>query len=79
MDGLDDHDGIIHHNTNGKDEGKEGQHIDGEAHRIHKEECPDERDGHCYGGYQRRTEILQEDIDYDEYQEKGFQQRPQHG
>ena len=74
MDALDDDDGIIDHNRNGKHHGRKGQQVDTEANQFQYEEGGNQRHGNGDGGNQRGAHILQEDIHYDEHQDKGLDQ-----
>ena len=74
MDCLHHHDGIVHHNTDGKHKCEKSQHVDGETEQLHEEEGTDQRHRNGNGRDQGRTEILQEDIYNDEYKQEGFQQ-----
>ena len=74
MDALDDDDGIIDHNRNGKYHGRKGQQVDTETDQLQYEEGGNQCHGNGDGGNQRRTHILQEDIHHDEHQDKGFDQ-----
>jgi len=44
---LDHHDRVIHHEADRQDETEQREGVDGEAERGEKDECADERDGHC--------------------------------
>ena len=74
MDALDDDDGIIDHNRNGKHHGRKGQQVDTEANQFQYKEGGNQRHGNGDGGNQRGAHILQEDIHYDEHQDKGLDQ-----
>ena len=74
MDALDDDDGIVDHNRNGKHHGRKGQQVDTEANQFQYKEGGNQRHGNGDGGNQRGAHILQEDIHYDEHQDKGLDQ-----
>ena len=74
MNRLDHHDGIIDHNRNRQQEGGQRKQVDGESEDPEEEERTDQ--SHRYRNHrnQRRTEVLQEDIHYDEHQYQGDDQ-----
>ena len=72
MDRLDDHNGVVHHDCNSQHQGKQGQQVDREPEQVQEEECSDQRHNYRDGRYEGRAEVLQEDIYYDEHQNKGF-------
>ena len=78
MDSLDHHDGIIDHDGNRQEQGRERQQVDGEAEYPEEEECTDQ--GHRHGNHrnQSRTEVLQKDIYDKEHQYQRDYQRTYH-
>ena len=74
MNRLDHHNGIIDHNRNRQQEGGQRKQVDGESEDPEEEERTDQ--SHRYGNHrnQRRTEVLQEDVHYDEHQYQGDDQ-----
>ena len=78
MDGLDDDDGIIDDDGNRKDKGTKGQKVDAESDQVEYEERTDQGHRNCDCRDQCRSEILKEDEDDNEHQDKGFDQGLQH-
>ena len=76
---LNHHNSVVHHNTDRQNEGEKGQHIDGEAQHLHEKKGTDQGDRNGDRRDQGRTQILQENINDDEHQDKGLQQSPEHG
>ena len=74
MDTLDDHNGIVHHNGNGKHHSRKCQQVHAEADELQDEESSDQGYRDSNSRNQGRTHILQEDIYYDEHQDKGLNQ-----
>ena len=74
MNRLDHHDGIIDHNRNRQQQGGQRKQVDGESENPEEEERTNQ--SHRYSNHrnQRRTEVLQEDIHYDEHQYQGDDQ-----
>ena len=67
---LDDHNGIVDHNGDGKHEGGKRKQVEREAERIEEEECTDQRHGYRNQRNERRTGILQEDVHHDEHEDE---------
>jgi hypothetical protein len=72
------HNGVIDDNANRQYQGKERQQIDRKTQHLHKEKSTHQRHGHCQRRNKRRAEILQEEVDDQEYQNKGLKKRPDH-
>lgn len=75
MDTLDDDDGIVDHNGNGKHHGRKSQQVEAESDEFQYEECSNQGYRNGDGGNQRGAHILQEDVNHDEHQDEGFDQR----
>ena len=75
---LDHHDGIVHHDGNGQEQGREHQQVDGEAENPEEEEGTEQ--GHRNGNHrnQRRAEVLQEHVHHKEHKQQGDDQRENH-
>ena len=58
MDGLDDDNRVVHHNTNSQYQSKQSKHIDRIPKKIQEEERPYNRHRHRNSRYKRRTEVL---------------------
>src|SRR5690606_13460151 len=75
MDRFHDHDGVIYHNADGKDQSEHGQHIDGESKQLQKEEGANQGNRNGNGRNKGGAEILQEYKNNDKYQNKRFKDR----
>ena len=60
--------------SNRQQEGGQRKQVDGESEDPEEEERTDQSHRHCNHRNQRRTEVLQEDIHYDEHQYQGDDQ-----
>ncbi len=69
VDVLKHHDGVVDHQTDGKDNPQQCEHIDGEASDIHDEKGPDERNGNGDDGDDGRTPVAQEQ-EYDQHDQR---------
>ena len=78
MHGFDHHNGIIDHNGDGQQQGRQCQQVDGEAEHFEEEECTYQRHRHGNQRDQRRAPVLQEDVDHDEHEEQREEQREHH-
>ena len=65
-------DGVVHHDADGQNQGKQGHEIDREAEQSHGGKGADDGDRHGGGGHQGGPEVLEEDHDDDEHQDAGF-------
>ena len=72
--GLDDHDGIVHHDGDGQQQGAQRQQVDGEAEDLEEEERTDERHRHGDERDERGAEVLQEDVHHEEHQHQRHEQ-----
>ena len=75
MHGLHDHDGVIHHNSDGEHQRREREEVEREAEEVQHKEGTHQRHRYGDGGDQRGAQVLQEEVDHDEDQEEGLQQR----
>ena len=64
---LDDDYRIIHHYTDSQYQGKEGEHIDRITKEVQEEESTHDRHWHRNSRNERRAEVLQENIHYQEH------------
>ena len=78
MHGLDHHNGIIHHNGDGQQQGRQHKQVDGEAHQVEEEEGTDERYRNGNQRDKRRAPVLQEHIHHDEHQDECEDKREYH-
>ena len=78
MHSLDDHDGVVDHDGNGQQKGRQRQQVNGEAEDTEEEERTDERHRHSDERDERRAPVLKEDVDDDEHQDEGEDQREHH-
>src|SRR5690606_5895917 len=76
--GLDHHYGIVHHDPNGQDHGKEGQHIDGVSKELQEEKATHNGHRNRNGRDQGGLEVLEEPKDHQEHQDKGLDQGRDH-
>ena len=70
MHSLDDHDGVVDHDGDGKHECGKRKQVEREAERIEEEECTDERHGHRNQRDERRACVLKEDVHHDEHEDE---------
>ena len=68
MHGFDHHNGIVDHDGDSQQQGRQRQQVDGEAKHVEEEERTDERYGHGNQRDERRAPVLQEHVDNDEHQ-----------
>jgi len=66
--------GIVHHDADRENEGKEGDHIHRKAQRRHGNEGPDNGHRHGAGRHKNGPEILQEDHDHQQHEDAGFKE-----
>ena len=72
------HNGIIHHNTNGQYQCKQGNQVERNAKELHEHKRADQRHRHGNGWNKRRTPVAQEKEHHQAHQYKGFHQRMNH-
>src|SRR5262245_24440297 len=60
LDRFDDHDGVVHHDTDGKHKPEERDRIEGKSKQRHGSKGADERDNHSGEGDDRRAPTLEE-------------------
>ena len=78
MHGLHHHNGIIHHRTDGKHQRKQCQDVQTEARSHQTGKRTHQRHNDRDGGNQRTLQILQEEIDHEDDQNDGNNQRLHH-
>ena len=78
MDGLYNHDGVIHHDGDGKQQCREHEQVDGEAENPEEEERTEKGHRHRNHRDERGAEVLKEDIHHDEDKQQGDEEREQH-
>ena len=76
--GFDHNNGIIYHCTDSKHQSKQRQQIDGETCHRHKGKCADDGHQNADGRYEGGTDVLQEYVHDQYYQQNGFEQRMEH-
>ena len=71
---LHHHDGVVHHETDGEDDGQQRQEVDGKAEGLHQKDAADKRyrDGHHR--HQHGAEGTEKEEDYDDHDEQGVDQ-----
>ena len=70
MDSLDNHNGIIHHNGDGKKQGREHKQVDGEPEYPEEEECTYQCHRHRNHRDECGAEVLQEDVHHEEHEQQ---------
>ncbi len=75
LDGLDDHNGIVHDDADGQHQAKQRQVVQAEPHGRHEGEGADDGHGHRDQGDQCRTPVLQEHQHDDGHQDDRDEQR----
>ena len=78
MHSLDYHNGIVDHNGNGQEQGRQRQQVDGESEYRQEEERTNERYGNGNKRDERRAPVLQEYVDDQEHQNEGEHQGEHH-
>ena len=78
MHGLNHHDGIVHHNGNGQQQGRQHKQVDGETENLEEEERTDKRHRHGNQRDERGAEVLQEHIHHEEHQHQRHEEREYH-
>ena len=78
MHGLNHHDGIVNHDGDSQQQGREYKQVDGEAHQVEEEERTDERYGNGNQRDQRGAPVLQEDVNHEEHQDEREDQGEYH-
>ena len=78
VNGLDNHDGVIDHDGDSQQEGRQRQQVDGESEDPQEEERTYQGDRHGDHRDQRGAEVLEEDIDDEEHQQQGDEERENH-
>ena len=71
---LDHHDGVVHHNTDGKYQSQQGHHVEGEAEHEHDAEGSDKGYRHRYGGNYCRPPALEREENHENHQEKSLEE-----
>ena len=74
MNRLNNHNGIIDHNGDGKKQGRQSKQVDREAQQVEEEEGTNQRYRHCNDRDKRRTEVLKEYVNHEEHQHEGEHQ-----
>ena len=74
LNGLDDDDGVVHHEADGEHEPKQRQGINGEAEKREHHERADQGHRNCERRDQRGPEALQEDEDHDDDEDQRLDQ-----
>src|SRR5450755_660415 len=74
MHGFHNYNRIIHHDTNRKNQRKQGKQVNRETEQLHKKESTDDGNRNGNGRDQRRSEILEENKYHQEYKDKRFDQ-----
>ena len=78
LDVFDHHNGVVHHDTDGKHHAEQSQQVDRETEHVHAGESTDQRNGNCQHRDQRGAPVLQEDK-YDQHnQDQGFEEGLDH-
>ena len=72
---FDHDDGVVHHQTDRQHQTKERKRVDGKTEHREKHERADQRDRHGEQRNQRGAPALQEDVDHQDYEREGDQQR----
>ena len=75
IDVLHDHDGIVHDQCHGHDQGEQADGVDGEAECRHSREGADQRHGHGDRRDQCASQVLQEHEDDQKHEAHGLKQR----
>ena len=73
---LDHYDGVVHHDSDGQHEAEERQRVDREPEHADDREGPDQRHRDGQGRDQRRAPVLQEDVDGEDDEPDGDEERP---
>ncbi len=72
---LDDDDGIVHDEPDRQYQAEQRQRVDGKAEHREEHEGPDEGNRHRQQRNQGRAPALQEDVDHEDHQDDGDQER----
>ena len=72
--GFHNHDGVIHHRTDGKHQGKECQQVKRKAGQGQTGECSHQGYDNRYRGDEGRLEVLQEEVNHEYHQKDGNEQ-----
>src|SRR4051812_49315970 len=72
---LNDYNGVVDDQTRGQRDAKHRKRVDGKAKDLDKGEGTDERNGNRYGGNDRCSPVLQEEVDDDDDDDDGFEDR----
>ncbi len=78
LDVLHHDDGVIHHQPDGKDDGQQGQQVDGEAEDLHQKDGADQRHGNGHHRDEHRAEGAEKEKDDDHDDEQGVAQGLEH-
>ena len=75
LDRLDDDDGVVDHQANGKHKAEERKRVDGKSQRRKDDECADERNRNSQQRDERGAPALEKNEDDDDHQAKRFKER----
>src|ERR1051326_8967292 len=70
LNALDDNDGIVHHEPNGKDQSQQRKRINGEAEQREERKRADQRNGNGKRWDQSRPPVLKKEVDNEDHQRK---------
>ena len=76
--GFHHHDRVVHHRTDGKHQGEQGQDVDRESGGCQTGECTDQRNDDRNRRDQRTLEVLKEEIHHKDYEDDRHDQRFYH-
>ena len=69
---LDHHNGIVHHDGDGKHKGCQREKVEREAEHIEEEERTNQRHRHGNQRDKRGACVLQEDVNHNEHEQEGL-------
>ncbi len=72
LDGLHDHDGVVHHEADGEDQTEERERVDGETQEREEGEGADERHRHRDEGNEGGAPVLEEEEDHEDHEDHGL-------
>ena len=72
---LHHHDGVVHHDADGQNQSQQRQHIQREPEKHHHAEGADQRDRHGHNGNDRCAPALQREVNDQNHQQQGLEQR----
>ena len=78
FDVFDHHDRIVHHDADGQDHAKQGQHVDREAQCGHANECTDDGNRHGQHRDQGGAQTLQEGVNHNHDQHQRLEEGVHH-